>query len=228
MLKNKTRKIFAYLLFFISYISFLFPFFLILSLLLSEEGINKVITKENKMMIKKPEVIILDEIPSVYYEEDLIRVANEIAYQNYLSKLTEDNMEYWWYGYQIMIQDFEDQPEHLIDIYSEEELKYLYWCVEIEAHDGDFLSKVNVANVIFNRLEDGRYGNNLVDILTEDNQFACRPVNITESTIQACAFAFEMADTTYGALSFHSNPQTDIFNNQNYLFTDNIGHHFYK
>ena len=227
MLNNKMQKVFSN----IAYLSFLL--LLIIALLCfwflpiddTEEENGQ---KKNKNFIAKSEEIIVLEIPHMYYEEDLIRIANEIAYQNYMSKLTENNIEYWWYGYQIMIQDFEDQPEHLTDIYSEEELKHLYWCVEIEAHDGDFLSKVNVANVIFNRLADGRYGDSLIEVLTAENQFACRPVDITESTIQACAYAFEMEDTTNGALSFHSNSHRNTFNNQDYLFTDNIGHHFYK
>ena len=52
--------------------------------------------------------------------------------------------------------------------------------------------------------------------------------NITEDTIWAVMYAFEIEDTTEGALFFHSNNKTNTFNGANYIFTDSCGHHFYK
>lgn len=178
-------------------------------------------------VVEEKEIIYL-EIPYIYYDEELTDLVKANAYEDYMAKLTKENAEYWWYGYQIMIQDWEDQPEHLTDVYTEEELQYLYRCVETEVYDGDFLSKANVASVIFNRMEHDAYGNTITGVVTSENQFAYGRTVITEQTKQACAFAFEIQDTSNGALSFHSNKQTETFNGQKYIFTDDMGHHFYK
>lgn len=185
-----------------------------------EEEINYTETPEKE--------VIYIEIPYIYYDEELANLVKADAYENYVNKLTEENAEYWWYGYQIMIQNWEDQPEHLTDIYSDRELEYLYRCVETEVYGGDFLSKAHVAMVIFNRLERGDWGNTLTEVVTSPNQFRYGRTNITEQTKQACAFAFEMPDMTENAIAFHSGDRSNTFWGREYIFTDASGHHFYR
>ena len=101
----------------------------------------------------------------------------------------------------------------------------------VQAEVGDeysFESKVNVANVIFNRFYHERFPNTLSDILVCD-QFSpiadgrYREVEVTEDTILACEYAFMLEDTTDGCLFFDSN------NTLNYQFVfDDGAHNFYK
>ena len=115
----------------------------------------------------------------------------------------------------------------IYSVFTPEEIYMIQRCVETETYQQDLDSKVNVACVIFNRYENGRFGKTITGIITAYRQFAYHRTEISESTIKAVEIAWE-GDTTNGALYFHSNPKTDTFNGASYLFTDNCGHHFYK
>lgn len=136
-----------------------------------------------------------------------------IAYKNIVSK----------YAYII------DQPEALYDYFTDEELDLLFHVVQAEVGDEfTFEQKVNVANVIFNRLEHERFPNKLFEILTEE-QFQpiadgrYMEVKVSEDTILACEYAYMFPDTTNGSLFFDSN------NTLKYEFVMNDGaHNFYK
>lgn len=185
------------------------------------ENIPKETTKE----------IVYLEIPVIIPEEDVLTTeiaSKEELYLDYFSKLTETNREEWFHGYNIMIENWEDQPLHITDVYSDEELKYLYRAVETETFGAGFLPKANVANVILNRTEDERWGDTIKEVVTSPNQFCYGRQNISQETIQACAYAFEIEDTTEGALFFHSGGKTNTFNGASYMFTDEAGHHFYQ
>lgn len=85
-----------------------------------------------------------------------------------------------------------------------------------------------MASVIFNRLEHERFPNTLSEILVYD-QFSLisdgryKEVEVSEDTILACEYAFQIEDTTGGCLFFDSN------NTLNYKFIMNDGaHNFYK
>lgn len=121
-------------------------------------------------------------------------------------------------------------------IYSEftnDELKLLYMVVEAEVTGiGYFDEKCNVISVIFNRLCAG-WGS-IQDILVPE-QFACLAdgrayqVEITEETIKACEYVYAYGDTTNGALFFDSTHGNSwASHNCVYIFTDKVGHDFYK
>lgn len=191
---------------------------------LEEEMSN--IVSENEA---NPDVIYI-EIPYVYYDKDLIEYVRSESYNEYMSKLSDENAEQWWYGYQILTEGWDNPPLHITDVYDENELNYLYRCVEIEVHGGDFMSKAHVAQVVFNRLDDENkvWGETLTEIITRPNQFSHGNVYVTEQTKQACAFAFEMPDFTSGAVAFHSGTKSETFFGREYVFTDSVGHHFYR
>lgn len=174
--------------------------------------------------IEFPQVV---EVPVLKDEEEL-RMTREEMYLEYFSKLTEDNMKYWFYGYKIMIESWEDKPESLEESFSQEDLNYLYRCVQTETNGADFASQTHVASVIFNRLYSGKWGNSLKGVITAPNQFAYGNINITEQTKEACAFAYEIKDTAQGCLYFHSGAKTETFGGAKWIFSDQIGHHFYK
>ena len=121
----------------------------------------------------------------------------------------------------------EDVTEYLHSNFSLDEIYLMQRVIETECYQRDFRSKVNVASVILNRLENGKFGNNIEEIITNKNQFAYGRRYITYDTILALEYASYYGDTTNGALYFHSNEKTDRFSGKSHIFTDDAGHHFY-
>lgn len=124
-----------------------------------------------------------------------------------------------------------DKPETIYDVFSEEEINKVCAVVEAETKGGDFLSKVNVASVIFNRYQDSTYEfpDDLLSIVTEKNQFSKGRDDIEEPTILAVEYAYTIEDTTFGALWFNvEGCNSWASRNKEYLFTDEAGHEFYR
>lgn len=142
----------------------------------------------------------------------------------------EDRLE-WFIAYKNIVNKYSgtfDPPETIYDYYSEEEIRLMQKVIETECYDQDFVSKCNVASVIINRIEgDKSFGQTVEEVVTMKNQFAYGRENISESTRLALEYAFQIEDTTHGALFFHSNEKTETFCGHKYLFTDSAGHHFY-
>lgn len=138
----------------------------------------------------------------------------------------------WFITYKNIINEYShiiDPPETIYNYFTEEELDLLFHVVQAEVGDEyHFDQKVNVANVIYNRLEHERFPDNLFDILTKkqfqpiaDGRYI--EVKVSEDTILACEYAFMFPDTTNGSLFFDSN------NTLKYEFVMNDGaHNFYK
>lgn len=143
-----------------------------------------------------------------------------------------ENKKEWFIAYKNIIDKYSgiiNPPEIIYDYFSEEELALLFRVVQAEIGDSEeFIQKVNVASVIFNRLYHERFPNTLSEILVYD-QFSTisngryRDIDVTEDTILACEYAFQIEDTTNGSLFFDSN------NSLNYQFVFNdSAHNFYK
>lgn len=162
---------------------------------------------------------------------DPIEVAlQDVEQRMYEIEKIEDEME-WFIAYKEIVNDYYgvlDPPETIYDYFTEDEIRLICRVVETETYDQDFMSKVNVANVVLNRYYSDKFGETITEIVTSPYQFAYGRKNITEDTIWAVMYAFEIEDTTEGALFFHSNSKTNTFNGANYIFTDSCGHHFYK
>ena len=143
----------------------------------------------------------------------------------------EDKQE-WFLAYKDLINKYSewyDTPETIWDVYTEDEVMLICRMVETECFEQDFLPKVNVASVVFNRLNaDGKFGNTITEVITQKNQFVYWRKEISPDTINAVMYAFEIEDTTDGCLFFHSNKKKDKFFGANYVFTDEAGHHFYR
>ena len=90
-----------------------------------------------------------------------------------------------------------------------QELDLLFRVVQAEIGNYSFKQKVNVANVILNRVDHERFGESLSEVLIP-SQFSTisngriNKVKVSEDTILACEYAFLFADTTNGALFFDS------------------------
>lgn len=146
-------------------------------------------------------------------------------------KSIEDKKE-WFIAYKSIINEYSyiiDTPETIYDCFSDEELDLLFRVVQAEVGDEySFESKVNVASVIFNRLDHEKFPDTLSGILVY-NQFSpisdgrYKNIEVSEDTILACEYAFSVEDTTDGCLFFDSN------NTLNYKFVFNdSAHNFYK
>lgn len=163
--------------------------------------------------------------------ETIINAKGEelIEKQNEITKKYKDKKE-WFIEYKKLIDDYSkwfDPPETIYDYYSKNEIYLMQRCVETETYQADFTSKCHVASVILNRLSDEKFPNSIYEII-KPGQFAFGRKNISEDTRLALEYAFSIADTTSGALYFHSNQYTSYFNGAKYIFTDKINHHFYK
>lgn len=175
------------------------------------------------------ENFVIEQPVSINFEIDT-------AIEEMNQKMTEiesiEDKKEWFIAYKSIIEEYSyiiDPPEAIYDYFTEEELDLLFRVVQAEVGDEySFESKVNVANVIFNRFYHERFPDTLSDILVCD-QFSSiadgryREVEVTEDTILACEYAFILDDTTDGCLFFDSN------NTLNYQFVFNdSAHNFYK
>lgn len=138
----------------------------------------------------------------------------------------------WFIAYKSIINEYSyimDSPETIYDCFTEEDLDFLFHVVQAEVGDEySFEQKANVANVIFCRLAHERFPNTLLEILTPD-QFqpiangSYKTVVVSENTILACEYAFQIGIDTEECLFFDSNNTL----NYQFVFNDNA-HNFYK
>ena len=151
---------------------------------------------------------------------------------------TSDTKE-WFKNYKEIEREYSewvDTDESIYDYFNSYELELLFRIVETEVRgDKNFNEKVNVANVIFNRIKHEDFPVDLTEVLTEYPQFSSytsgtyKTVEVTETTRLACEYAFQFPDTTYGALYFDStNGHSWADRNREYIFTDVVGHSFYR
>lgn len=124
--------------------------------------------------------------------------------------------------------DVLDPPESVYDVYTDEEIFLMQKVVETECYGCGFDEKCNVASVIFNRIESEIFDDSVEEVVFSPNQFVHGRSDISEDTVLAVEYAFQMEDTTDGCIAFHSNAKTSTFNGWVYSFTDDAGHHFYK
>lgn len=162
-------------------------------------------------------------IATIYsYENDVVTLYIKSEYitenpiENEYRKLmiervkVEDKSE-WYLKYRAFIEEskYEDKPETIYDYFSSQELDLLFRVVQAEIGDYSFEQKVNVANVILNRVNHERFGETLSEVLIA-SQFSTiangriNKVKVQEDTILACEYAFLFPDTTNGALFFDS------------------------
>ena len=212
------------------FISMLILLFMMVSLVIPISNIN------NQHKNDVSEQVLLADITYELVVEEVVEEQDpyEIAIQEMQEKMSEiesieDNKE-WFLAYKDIVFEYAewiDPPETIFDYYTEDEIRLICRVVETETYQCDFDSKVNIANVVLNRIESGEFGETVEEVITTESQFAYDREVITEDTILAVMFAFEFEDTTNGALYFHSNKQTDTFCGKSYIFSDDAVHHFY-
>lgn len=115
----------------------------------------------------------------------------------------------------------------LYERFSEYEINMMCRCIETEVFECSFEQKVNIANVIFNRLKSDEFPNDVVSIITSPKQFAYFRTYINSDTIEALEYAYANGDTTNGTIGFRSDIAPYEWNGWYYQFSDGV-HNFYK
>lgn len=195
---------------------------------------SKTESMEVQMAVKSTEMslenFVIEQPVSINFEID--NAIEEMNQKMAEIESIEDKKE-WFIAYKSIIEEYSyiiDPPETIYEYFTEEELDLLFHVVQAEIGDEcySFEQKVNVASVIFNRLYHEKFPDALSEILVYD-QFSpvsngrYKEVEVSEDTILACEYAFEIEDTTDGCLFFDSN------NTLNYQFVfDDGAHNFYK
>lgn len=200
--------------------------------LIGENNKNQKIKIEEKIVEDTTQIEFLTSEIERLEEEIVILRTEECQYDlSLIEPLKDKDLKEYYIKYMDICYKYEDLfglPVSIYDVYSEEEIYIMQRCIETEVYQTPYFeSRVNVANVILNRVKSEQFSDNPITVVTSPSQFAYWRKDIEEDTIIAleCAFIFE--DTTQGALYFHSNPKTNYFNGYEYIFTDKSGHHFY-
>lgn len=212
----------------------------------STKTIQSKIDTVQQILIQEPQEPVVEPIPEENNETGLSQQEFEreveesykkgyIEGQEYASSLLaltqeQECTEEWFNEYKGLTgqcPEIFDAPESIQDVISADELMLFCRCVETECHGAPFECKVNVANVILNRLNTpNKWGDTVTEVITSPGQFAYGKTSVENSTIAAVEYAFQFEDTTQGAIRFNSNaPNTS---SPEYLFTDECGHSFYK
>ena len=187
----------------------------------SNDEIVVEIETEPRQIIEEPNIYEIKQKEFLHKEKEISNIQDHKEYYLEYKKLVEEYSE--WV----------DSPITIYECYNNEEIDLLHKVVESEATAGGFDEKLNVACVIFNRIKHEKFGETLEDILTK-RQFSpladgrAYKVEITEDTILACEYAFQMPDVTGGAIYFESKGCNVHAAYAEFLFQDDIGHKFYK
>ena len=157
-------------------------------------------------------------------------IAQEVYYSLFdeLDNTEDEDLEEWFYEYQILANRFDKDRDTLDCIFSDEEIQLMWQVIETEAYDATFIQKINVANVLLNRFQslDFNYMD-MIEVITEENQFTYHRTKITQSTKDALTFAFEIRDTTDGCIGFRSDKKVEGWHGWEYVMYDGA-HWFYK
>lgn len=176
---------------------------------LEKVEIQKTLTKDYEEVSSKLEELSKENIE---YELELIDGYSEELYVMKYNK----------------ILDRHGKPNPIYEKYTTEEINYMARCIETEVYGCDFNARCNIASVIINRVNDSRFPNDPISVVTSPSQFAYHRTYVTEKTLLAIEYVVLFGDTAQGAIAFHSGGYSDTFNGWHYVFQDNAVHYFYK
>lgn len=149
-----------------------------------------------------------------------------------LIELIKDQDKYVWfqlyYNALFNIYELDDLPETPYDVFTEREITMILKCIETETHEASFDCKVNVANVILNRVESDQFPSDPVELITQKNQFAYGRDDISDSTVYALLYAYMIgSEETNNCIGFRSDKKVENWNDWEYSYYDGV-HWFYK
>ena len=147
-------------------------------------------TKQTEETFEQQETI-LETQPTMSVEEEFYAAINSISATNTYE---------WYLNYRSITTQYKQALPHLCqsiyDVFSTAELDLLFHVVQAEIGDEwTFENKVNVASVIFNRVDDSRFEPTLGGVLNP-SQFSSisdgryMQVSVSDITILACEYAY--------------------------------------
>lgn len=111
--------------------------------------------------------------------------------------------------------------------YQDEDFIAICRIVEAETHGANAEAKIHIVSIILNRVKSPEFPNTIQGVCYQGGQFASRS-DIEQSTIDAVNIGLNSGDTVQGALFFCTCKGCWADSNKEYIFTDNVGHRFYK
>lgn len=170
----------------------------------------------------------IDELQTQLIEQKEIEVTK---LQNLIEPIKNTDKKLWFTLYKEVEEEYSDyfgKADNVYDCFTEEQINMMWKCIETETYQCNFNSKVNIACVILNRIENEQFPLDPIEIITSPNQFAYGRNIITEDTKLALEYAFSIEDTTDGCIAFRSDCSPNEWNGWTKQFTDESGHTFYK
>lgn len=191
-----------------------------------EEGIKLIDQKITNIDYSNEFESVHSELKSV--EEAMVDV-KLLEYQTEMTALDKiEDKEKWFLEYKDICERYDKyigKPMSIYDVYTEEEVNLVMRMVETEIGAGSFQNKINVADVVWNRMADSRWPNTIKEIIVP-RQFAFSKTSFSESTRLAVEYSYMFPDETNGALAFHSMEKTATFGRYIFIMDDGK-HRFY-
>lgn len=176
-----------------------------------------IFTKVNFNMTNKQVHIFIEDNSKIQAQE--FQIQNLIKYNSYLIK--ENNQ----------LKEKNDLYKKLQSL-SYEEWNYLYRVARAEAGANSAEGQKNVVYVILNRVNSEKFPDSIREVIFQENQFSCvsnqlyNKVEISDFTINnvhQAVLNYVEGESASGALYFTLNSFPYKF-----LFTDEVGHNFYR
>lgn len=159
---------------------------------------------------------------------------------NEIEPLLKTDKHQYFIEYKMILKKYDLKPRHTVMsiMESEEEYNLLLAIIEQEIGGGDFDEKTYVFSVILNRYLDdtGEFEDTISGIIKQEGQFsswssgAYKNSKISQETIDAVDYVFEIEDTTENATCFRNLKYCSDLSESRYvkLFTSPAGHTFYR
>lgn len=162
---------------------------------------------EYKKSAEEQITLLSDKLNSLSDEYDDLSELTVNELLEYIEPLKELDKQEYMNQYKKIVEKYgtsEEKGLSLYDEYSEEQINIMCRCIETEVYQCSFDAKVNIANVIFNRIKDNKFPSDPYSVITAKNQFAYHRTKISEDTLLALEYAYIHGDTTNQAIAFRS------------------------
>lgn len=160
-----------------------------------------------------------------------------------LNSIQSKDLKEWFLDYKKILDEYSDytylkMPKTVYEEYSLEHLHVFQKLIAAETTGGDFESKCNVASVVWNRLLSNDYPDDIISVIYQkDGSVQFSPtydgridmVEVTADDILAVEYTYIFGSTAYDCIAF-DNVRGNSWNKNRLekVFTDNIGHSFYR
>lgn len=131
-------------------------------------------------------------------------------------------------------EEIEEEMEALTD----EEWKCLYRVARAEAGARSKEGQKNVVYVVLNRMYSDKFKEDTIQevvhakgqfsVVSNGSYYKVEISDFTKENVKEAYYDYIEGESAEGALFFKSGKKTNTFNKAAWIFTDEVGHHFYK